>query len=58
MKDEWKVREIFLEGLFDSSEMSSKKETLDRLGLLRMPSFSSSQEGNSGYASDHDPQEP
>lgn len=47
MKTEWKAREIFLEELFDSYEISSKKEPLDRLSLLKMPSFSNSQERNS-----------
>lgn len=38
-------------GLFDSSEISSKKEPVDRLGLLRMRSFSRSQKRSSNYAS-------
>lgn len=50
IKAEWKVRELFLEGLFASSGISPK-ESLARFSLLRIPGFSSSQERNSSYVS-------
>lgn len=51
MEAEGKVWEIFLEGLFDSSAVSSEKESLDRLRLLRMRSFSRSPKINASDAS-------
>ena len=49
MEAEAKVRKIFLEWLFDSSGISSHKEPLSQLGLLRMRSSSRAQERNSVY---------
>lgn len=60
MEAEWKAGEIFSEWLFDSFETSSERKLLDRLGLLRLTSFSRPQKRKLSSASDQitDPQGP